>query len=202
MKLTLALSCVIIGVACIVAAMSFRENLAASTREQSKSLLGADLALESREPFSPEAEALIQSIGGDPSREISFSSMAFFPDNGASRLVQVRALRGDFPYYGKLETEPAAARDQLQSGRNALVDETLMRQFNIRLGDVVRIGDQDFRIAGKLRKIPGESIAFSLINPRVYIPLTSLDQRPLLQRGSLVRYRVMFKLDPRVDVDR
>lgn len=202
LKLTLALSCVIIGVACIAAAMSFRENLAASTHEQSKSLLGADLALESREPFSPEAEALIQSIGGDPSREISFSSMAFFPDNGASRLVQVRALRGDFPYYGKLETEPAAARDQLQSGRNALVDETLMRQFNIRLGDVVRIGDQDFRIAGKLRKIPGESIAFSLINPRVYIPLTSLDQRPLLQRGSLVRYRVMFKLDPRVDVDR
>jgi putative ABC transport system permease protein len=201
-KLSLALSCVIIGVACVVAAMSFRENLAASTREQSKSLLGADLALESREPFSPEAEALIQSIGGDQSRQIAFSSMAFFPDSGASRLVQVRALRGDFPYYGKLETEPAVARDQFQSGRNALVDETLMLQFNIRPGQVVRIGDQDFRIAGKLRKIPGESIAFSLISPRVYIPLNALDQRPLLQRGSLVRYRVMFKLDPRVDVDR
>jgi putative ABC transport system permease protein len=202
LKLSLALACVIIGVACIVAAMSFRENLAASTRDQSKSLLGADLALESREPFSPEVETLIQSIGGVQSREIAFSSMAFFPDSGVSRLVQVRALRGDFPYYGKLETEPAGARDQLQSGPNALVDDTLMRQFNIRLGEVMRIGDQDFRIAGKLRKIPGESIAFSLINPRVYIPLKSLDQRPLLQRGSLVRYRVMFKLDPQVDVDR
>src|SRR5512143_4222582 len=78
LKLSLALSCVIIGVACIVAAMSFRENLAASTREQSKSLLGADLALESREPFSPEVETLIQSIGGVQSREIAFSSMAFF----------------------------------------------------------------------------------------------------------------------------
>jgi putative ABC transport system permease protein len=202
LKLSLALSCVIIGVACIVAAMSFRENLSASTREQSKSLLGADLALESREPFSPEAEALIQSIGGDQSRIIAFSSMAFFPRSGVSRLVQVRAVRGNFPYYGQLETEPATARDHFQSGRNALVDETLMLQFKIRVGDVVRIGDQNFRIAGKLLKIPGESAAFSLISPRVYIPLNALDQTPLLQRGSLVRYRVMFKLNPRVDVDR
>jgi putative ABC transport system permease protein len=202
LKLTLALSCVVIGVACIVAAMSFRENLTASTREQSKSLLGADLALEGREPFSPEAEALIRSIGGDQSREIAFSSMAFFPNTGAARLVQVRAIGGNFPYYGKLETEPAAARDQFQSGSNALVDETLMLQFNIHPGQSIKIGDQDFRIAGKLRKIPGESIAFSLINPRVYVPLNALDRTPLLQRGSLVRYRVLFKLNPRVDVDR
>lgn len=201
-KLTLALACVIIGVACIVAAMSFRENLAASTREQSKSLLGADLALESREPFSTEAENLIRSIGGEQSREIGFSSMAFFPDGGPSRLVQVRALRGNFPYYGKLETEPATARDEFRSGQNALVDETLMLQFNIRPGQVIRIGQQDFNIAGRLRKIPGESIAFSLISPRVYISLDALDQAPLLQKGSLVRYRVLFKLDPRVDVDR
>ncbi|MGE5302833.1 MAG: ABC transporter permease, partial [Alphaproteobacteria bacterium] len=148
-----------------------------------------------------EAEALIRSIGGDQSRIIAFSSMAFFPQTGASRLVQVRALRGNFPYYGQIETAPATARDHFQSGRNALVDETLMLQFNIRVGDVVKIGDQDFRIAGKLRKIPGESVAVSLISPRVYIPLNALDQTPLLQRGSLVRYRVMFKLDPRVDVD-
>lgn len=186
----------------MVAALSFRENLAASTQQQAKTLLGADLAIDSREPFSPEAEALIASIGGDQSREISFSSMAFFPDNGASRLVQVRAVAGNFPYYGKLETAPAAASDQFQSGRNALVDETLMLQFNIRLGERLRIGDQDFRIAGRLRKIPGESLAFSLISPRVYISLNSLDRTQLLQKGSLARYRILFKLDSRVDIDR
>ena len=201
LKLALALACVVVGVACIVAALSFRDNLTASTREQSKSLLGADLALESREPFSPEAEALIRSIGGDQSREVAFSSMAFFPEAGAARLVQVRALSGNFPYYGKLETAPAEARDQFRTGANAVVDETLMLQFNVRPGQMIKIGDQEFHIAGKLRKIPGESIAFSLINPRVYVGLNSLDQTPLLQRGSLVRYRVLFKLDPRLDVD-
>ncbi len=201
-KLLLALSCIVIGVGSMVAALSFRDNLRASTQEQAKTLLAADLAIESREPFSPDAEALFASIGGEQSREIGFPSMAYFPGTGASRLVQVRAVSGGFPYYGKLETDPPAASDQFRSGATALVDETLMLQFNIGVGQTVRIGDQAFRIIGKLRKIPGESLAFSLISPRIYIGLKGLDRKQLLQQGSLARYRELFRLSPTVDIDR
>ena len=199
--LLLSMSCVILGVASIVVAFSFRDNLQSSIRTQSKSLLGADLAIDSREPFSQEAEALIASLGGDQSRQIGFASMAYFPGSGASRLVQVRAISGKFPYYGALETEPPSAVQQFQDGPNALVDENVMLQFNARIGDRLKIGDQEFRIAGKLRKIPGETLAFSLISPRVYIPIAYLDGSQLIQRGSLVRYRVYFKLDAQTDVD-
>ena len=199
--LLLSMSCVILGVASVVAVASFRDNLASSIHEQSKSLLGADLAIDSRQPFSKEAEAFIAALGGEQSRQISFSSMAHFPESGMSRLVQVRALNGNFPYYGTLETDPSSASRNFQDGPNALVDETLLLQFNARLGDRLRIGDQDFRIAGKLRKIPGETLAFSLISPRVYVPLAHLNQTQLLQKGSIVRYRVTFKLDSGVDVD-
>lgn len=199
--LLLSMACVVLAVASVVAVASFRDNLAASVQQQSKSLLGADLALDGREPFSDEAEALIASLGGEQSRQTSFSSMAYFPGSGASRLVQVRALSGAFPYYGKLETEPASASKNFQNGRNALVDETVMIQSGARVGDPVRIGDQDFLIAGKLRKIPGETLAFSLITPRVYVPLAHLDQTQLLQKGSLVRYRAYFRFDPAVDAD-
>ena len=112
--LLLSMSCVILGVASIVVAFSFRDNLQSSIRTQSKSLLGADLAIDSREPFSQEAEALIASLGGDQSRQIGFASMAYFPGSGASRLVQVRAISGKFPYYGALETEPPSAVQQFQ----------------------------------------------------------------------------------------
>src|SRR5215471_15517736 len=199
--LFLSMTCVILSVASIVIAFSFRANVQSSVQAQSKSLLGADLAIDGREPFSPEAESLIRSIGGDQSRQISFSSMVYFSGTGASRLVQVRALSGAFPYYGALETEPATAAKEFQRGANALVDENVMLQFNARVGDLLRIGDQNFRIAGKLRKIPGESLAFSLISPRVYIPLAYFDAAPLIQKGSLVRYRVYFKLDPGADVE-
>jgi putative ABC transport system permease protein len=199
--LLLSTSCVILGVASIVVALSFRNNLQSSIRIQSKSLLGADLAIDSREPFSPEGEALIASVGGDQSRQIGFTSMAYFPGSGASRLVQVRALSGKFPYYGALETEPVSAVQKFQDGANALVDENVMLQFNAKVGDRLKISDQEFRIAGKLRKIPGETLAFSLISPRVYIPMAYLDRTQLIQRGSLVRYRVYFRLGPQADVD-
>jgi putative ABC transport system permease protein len=199
--LLLSMSSVVLAVASVVAAFSFRDNLQSSIRTQSKTLLGADLALDSREPFTPEDEALFRSIGGDQSRQIGFSSMAYFPRTGDSRLVQVRAVSGSFPYYGALEAEPAFSPANFRRGANALVDDNVMLQFDARVGDPLKIGEHEFRISNKLRKIPGETLAFSLISPRVYIPLEYLDQTGLLQKGSLVRYRVYFGLPADTDVD-
>ena len=67
--LLLSMSSVILAVAAVVAAFSFRENLQSNIQTQSKSLLGADLALDSRDPFSAEDEALFRSLGGDQSRD-------------------------------------------------------------------------------------------------------------------------------------
>ncbi len=201
-SLFFSLSCIVLAVASVVVAFSFRENLLFSLQAQSKSLLGADLALESREPFSKEDEKLIHSLGGDQSRQVGFTSMVYFPTSGDSRLVQVRAISGNFPYYGALETEPAFSRASFGHGPNALVDENVMLQYNAKIGDRVKIGNFEFAIAGKLRKIPGETLAFSLISPRVYIPMTYLDRTQLVQKGSLVRYRVFFKFAPETDVDR
>lgn len=199
--LLLSMSSVVLAVASVVAAFSFRDNLQSSIRTQSKSLLGADLALDSREPFTPEDEALFLSIGGDQSRQIGFSSMTYFSRTGDSRLVQVRAISGNFPYYGALEAEPAFSSAKFHRDANALVDENVMLQFNARVGDLIKIGEHEFRISNQLRKIPGETLAFSLISPRVYIPLAYLDQTGLVQKGSLVRYRAFFKLPENTDVD-
>ncbi|HXV80696.1 MAG TPA: FtsX-like permease family protein [Candidatus Binatia bacterium] len=199
--LLLSMLCVILAVMSVVAAYSFRDNVQSTIRMQSKSLLGADLALESRQPFTTEEESLFRSLAGDQSRQIGFSSMAYFPASGKSRLVQVRAVSGEFPYYGALETEPPSAVETFRQGADALIDENLLLQMDARIGDRVKIGDHEFRIAGKLRKIPGEPVTFSLISPRVYVPMSFFEGSPLLQRGSIVRYRVYFKFDSRQDVD-
>ena len=89
-----------------------------------------------------------------------------------------------FPYYGALETEPALSLESFHAGANALVDENVMLQFNAKVGDRIKVGDSSSRIAGSLRKIPGETLAFSLISPRVYIPMEYLDRTQLVQKGS------------------
>ena len=93
-------------------------------------------------------------LGGEQSREISCNSMAYFPASGSLRLVQVRALQGDFPYYGTLETLPATASEALRTGWQAVVDAGLLLQFEAQIGDPIKIGTQTLTIAGGLHKDP------------------------------------------------
>lgn len=193
-RLLLAISAITFGVAALVAITSFAANVREAVNNQAKSLLGADLVLSGRQPFPEEVETLLASLGGEQAREISCSSMAYFPKSAGTRLVQVRAVEGNFPYYGTLETEPPATVLSFRSGLQALVDDGLLLQFNAQVGDVIKIGTTELEIVGRLKKIPGEAAAASLIGPRVYIPLAALAQTGLLQKGSVVTYKVYFKL--------
>lgn len=200
-RLFLFISSITLGVAALVAIQSFGESLEREVNQQSKSLLGADLVIRGRGPFAPETESLFQTWGGEQARETRFSSMVYFPEGEGARLVQIRALAGDFPYYGVLETSPPEAAESFRLGPYALVDERMMLQFRVRVGDSVKIGDFTFTVAGGLLKIPGETMTETLITPRVYIPLSYLDQTGLVQLGGRVSYRNYFKLDPGADVE-
>src|SRR5437870_12829885 len=61
--LLLSMLCVILGVASVVTAFSFRDHLQSSIRTQSKSLLGADRAVDSRQPRRSHPESLLSSAG-------------------------------------------------------------------------------------------------------------------------------------------
>ena len=198
-RLLLFTSSIVVGTGALVATTNLEANLEQAADEQARTLLGADLALVGRRPFAAEVEALIDSIGGAQSRQIDFSSMVHFPKNGGTRLARVRALEGAFPYYGEFETVPRRAATTFRSGQNALVDESMMLQFGAEVGDSVKVGGLKFRIAGNLKKIPGEVGAIGLVAPRVYIPLHFLPRTGLVQRGSQVAYRVFFRLDRSVD---
>ena len=53
-RLLLFLSSMVLGVAALVAINAFGENLERAVDEQAKTLLGADLSLESNQPFRGE----------------------------------------------------------------------------------------------------------------------------------------------------
>ena len=200
-KLLLFSSSIIIGIAALVAISSFGQNLRRTIDIQAKSLLGADLVIAARDPFTPEMEELFANIGGEQVREVIFSSMAYFPKTAGTRLVQVRALGRGFPFYGQFETDPPSAATNFHSG-GALVEETLLFQFESQVSDTVRVGHLTLPIAGALRKIPGENAVFSTIAPRVYIPFDQLDATQLVSDDSLARFKVFFKLEDSVDPDR
>src|SRR5215510_11582640 len=91
-RLLLFATSIVIGIAALVAIRSFGESLRRSIDEQARGLLGSDLSLGGRQPFTARTEALLTRIGGEVAREIDVMSMALFPKSDQSRLVDLRAL--------------------------------------------------------------------------------------------------------------
>jgi putative ABC transport system permease protein len=199
-RLALYLSAMVLGVAALVAIRGFGDNLTRTVNQEAKTLLGADLKLEGESPFSDSTEALVDSIGGEQSRRVSFASMAYFPVTGGTRLSAVRAVEGGFPYYGTLETTPDRASAVYQEQGGALVDGTLLRQFGVSVGDSVRIGGVSYPIVGELEQAPGGSSFTSAASPRIYVPRAGLDTT-LFGRGSRVEYEVFFQFEAGRDLN-
>ncbi len=163
-----------LGVAALIAIGLFRASLAQAIDDQARSLLGADLVVESSRPFTAEQEQMLRSLGETQAREVRFRTMALFPKSGGTRLVHVRALGGSFPFYGKMETAPPAAAHTFRDGGEAVPEESLLFQFRAKPGDPIKIGEATFTIAGALTKMPGEASPAASFAPRVYIPLQNL----------------------------
>lgn len=190
-----------LGIAALVSIGSFRHSLARAIDDQARNLLGADLVISSDRAFRPEDEQILHSLGEAQAREVRFMTMASFPKSNGTRLAQVRALGGDFPFYGPMETVPPAAAREFRQGGQAIVDETLLLQFRVQIGDPIKIGETQFTIVGSLRKAPGEATAGASFAPRVYVPLQNLPETQLLKTGSLARFRAYVKFPANTDVE-
>lgn len=198
-KLFLFVLAISLGIAAQVGISSFRENLMAEIDGQAKELLGADIEIRGNRPLPDSLMAGLLELAPEMSRETSFASMVYFPRGDGTRLAQVRALSGKYPYYGKIETFPPDAAARFQSGDYALVDEKLMLQYNVEAGDQVKVGGRAFEILGKLRGIPGQTGLDAIVAPIVYIPHKYLDGTNLVKKGSRVSYAHYFQFGDEID---
>ncbi|WP_374108001.1 ABC transporter permease [Tenacibaculum aquimarinum] len=198
-RLMLFMASIILGIAAVVSIQLFSENLTDNIKLQSKSLMGADFIIDSRKAPSEKVLKIIDSLGAAAS-EVNFVSMAAFPKNEATKLVKVRALEGNFPFYGSLTTVPENAGENYQQLGGALVDATLLLQYNLNPGDSIKLGKVTFPIIGALKSIPGSTAISSSIAPSVLIPFRFLAQTELLQLGSRSEYQYFFKA-PEMDLE-
>jgi len=205
-RLALYMSSIGFGVAALVAIDSFAGNVTRSIREQSRTLLGGDLALQARAPFPAVVDSLVDSLtrvaratGTDArtlaaARVTTFASMAFAPGQGTTRLAQVRAVTPGYPFYGGIETVPATAWRQVHEAPTAFVDDGLLVALGVAVGDTIRLGEQVFRIAGTLGNVPGDAGITAVIGPRIYISARWVDATRLLRQGSRAEYGVVLRL--------
>jgi len=196
-RLLLFLSSISLGVAALVATRSFATSLASGVRDESRALLGADVSFSSNRPLGRRTVALLDSLRGagvPVARVTSFASVALLERTGGTRLAQVRAAEPGYPFYGSIVTEPAGAWAALARGRETVADPALLRALDARVGDSISLGEARFRVAGTIRKIPGDVGIASSFAPRVYIPARHIAETKLLRFGSRAEYEAFVRL--------
>lgn len=192
-------SCMAIGISVVVGLHSLREAVNEAVDLRSKELLGADLRLESRDPFGPEVLAAVDPLEAqalqEPTRVTRLGSMALAERSGRSRLVDLLAIEGEYPIYGEVWTEPRDRWGEFGAvaGR-VFVDSTLLIQLDIEIGDRLQLGSESFEIVAAVKKAPGSFGLQAEVAPRVFMRKSDLDRTGLVVAGSLVSHLRYLKL--------
>jgi putative ABC transport system permease protein len=197
-RLLLFGSAISIGVGTLVAVASFTSNLQDAVHRQARELLGADLVMSSNRPFTPSIESLLDSLGRQGvqvARRTQLASMAFIRKREGTRLVDVRAVGGGFPFYGRVETSPPGRWTALDTGDVAIVDTTLLVQLGAQVGDTLELGRRSFAIAGVASEVPGRAGGFGGFVPAVYVPVRDVSGMGLIVFGSRATYQALLRLD-------
>ena len=200
-KLFLFMSSIMLGMAALVSINSFNYNLNEDIDQEAAALLGADLAVTGNRPLGKLSEKILDSLDAEQSSEIEMLSMAFIPSREVSQFVRIKALEGNFPYYGSLQSDPADAAILFRENKLALVDEALMLEQGLAKGDSIKLGQVTFAIAGSLKGAFGNIGLTSGFAPAIYIAKKYLDHTGLVQPGSLLNYSYFYKIRSEENID-
>jgi putative ABC transport system permease protein len=192
------MSSISFGVAALVAIDSFSANVTASVHDQSRALMGGDLAVTSRQPFPRSVDSTLDAVsrgtGVAVARSTNFPSMIVYSPLLTTRLVEVRAITPGYPLYGEITSLPAEAWGALHDGRNVIVDRGLLVTLQASVGDSVSLGSEGFRITGVLQSVPGDVGIAAVVGPRVYVSQKYLAATGLLGFGSRASYEAVIGL--------
>ena len=195
---------VAVGVAALVGVRGFSDSFKRTLGTEARSLMAADLSARIfHEPTAEESGkiAAIARQGGLRTTWVTETvSMASAPPDPVPILVSLKAVDpAEYPYYGEAELEPAMSLTKALDGDSAVVAEEFLIRLNARVGQTLRLGGRDFRIAAVLRQEPDRLNAMAAIGPRVMISQAALERTGLIVTGSRATQRLLMKLTAQAD---
>ncbi len=202
---SILIACIALGVGAIVAVVSLSRALNEGLSREGRIILGADAAFTLIQREASPAETAALTRFGRLSELAQARAMAT-SDKGESVLVEIKAIDSLYPVAGILglsngrapETRPLAEllADDAAGLPGLVVDPVLTGRLDISPGDVVRIGNQRFRIAALLTSEPDKLSGGLGFGPRVVMQRAALARTGLIQPGSLTRFTYRLDLGP------
>ena len=199
-ELRLLALAVVVSVAAVTSVAWLAERLGtAATRAPAAELLGADLALRSSQPISEAWRQQARARGLRTARTAEFPSVAL--SGGRTELVSVKAVESGYPLRGKLrvrDTRTAAERASraIPGAGQVWVEPRLLTILDLQVGDRIRLGESELRIARLITLEPDRNGFFSSLAPRVLLNWDDLAATGLVQPASRVRYQLLLAGPP------
>ena len=199
-KFVFVMLSVAIGVAALVGVRGFSESFRRTLGTEARSLMGGDLTARiSGEPTADQSQkltAIQKKISGmRMTWVVETISMASVPPDPVPLLVSLKAVDpAEYPYYGAADLAPAVTLQQALSGDSVVVADEFLIRLNAHVGDTLRLGGKNFRIAAELKQEPDRMSAGAGIGPRVMISRANLDSLGLLAPGGRATWRLLMQL--------
>ena len=145
------LACLARGGAAIAAVGTVRVSVEQGLLREGAVLLGGDAVARFTYRFADEEErAFLDDISTAVSEIVDFRSMAVVDrgDQTERGLTQVKAVDAAYPLKGTVGLEPDISLETALAGENdtpgAVMDRVLMDRMGLQVGEVFRLGTQDF----------------------------------------------------------
>jgi putative ABC transport system permease protein len=159
--------------------------------------LAADLRLSGSSQASQEQIDAGLKLGLDHAQAVEFSSVVAAADG--IQLASVKAANSLYPLRGELRSaaEPYAAEEVGSGPRPGEVwaEARLMVALNLKIGDELEIGAKTLRLSRVLTYDPDTAGDFYSLTPRVLMHLDDLAATEVVQPGSRVRFRELWRGD-------
>jgi putative ABC transport system permease protein len=189
---------VAIGVGSLTGVRGFSTSFRHMLLGQARTLMAGDLTARVFALPTAEQEAALRGLGARGVRRTWITetvTMASSASLDNPLLISVKAVDpAAYPFYGVVKLNPPRPlREALDEGTVVVSDDLLIR-LNVRTGDMLRIGGQDFRIAGVVVSEPDRMTGSLNVGPRVMITRAGLDRTGLITAGSRAAERYLFAL--------
>ena len=194
-ELTLIAVAVIIAVAGVTTVGFFTDRVQLALNRQANQLLGADLVISHDRALPTEMVQEAQRRQLSVTQMLRFPSMAVFGDKNVLADIKVVAagypLRGEVRIADKLYGEERRATG-LPAPGSVWVDERILSQLGIAIGEKITIGNKHLSIAALMTQEPDAAIGFINAGPRVMLNSADLASTGLVQTGSRIGYRLQI----------
>jgi putative ABC transport system permease protein len=189
---------VAIGVGSLTGVRGFSTSFRHMLLDQARTLMAGDLTARVFALPTPQQEAALRGLETRGVRRTWITetvTMASSTSTSDPLLISVKAVDpAAYPFYGVLKLNPPRPLRAALDPQTVVVSDDLLVRLDVRTGDMLHIGGQDFRIAGVVVSEPDRMTGSLNVGPRVMIARAGLDRTGLITAGSRAAERYLFAL--------